>query len=343
MASNSRSAVLGGVGAGTLAGLIWGLSFPLPELIDAWSPVAITAGRYLAYGGLSALLFLFGGPALRGLARRHWRLALVYAVAGNVGYYFLLVLGIDLVGAPITDIIIGCTPVFMAIAGNIIAPAYSWRALALPLGLVSIGLTIVNVLEIGGAAATEDTSTILKVLGVLAASGGALVWTWYGLANAGFLTRHPEISPVAWATVVGLSTGAVTVLALPLAAVTRQLTPAPTPGGRPSSVTELILASLVLGILLSWVGAGLWNLASGRISPTAVGMLLNVETVAGFTYVYLVRRDWPPVGQVAGLVLVLLGVTLVVRQTTAPAPASPTGRRPVESGVRDARPATEHP
>lgn len=339
MARNPRTAVLGGLGAGTLAGLIWGLAFPLPELLDDWPPVAITAGRYLAYGAVSVLLFLLGGRVLRRLARQYWRLALVYAVAGNVGYYLLLVLGIDLVGAPITDIIIGCTPVFMAIAGNIIAPTYSWRALVLPLVLVSVGLALVNILEIGGAAATENTSTILKVLGVLAASGGALAWTWYGLANADFLTRHPEISPVAWASVIGLSTGAVTVLALPLAAVTHQLSRAPAPGGHSSSVTELVLASLVLGILLSWAGAGLWNLASARISPTALGMLLNVETVSGFTYVYISRAEWPPVGQVAGLVLVLIGVTLVVRQTTASTPE--VKLTAVDSRAGKVKPATE--
>lgn len=313
MASSPRRAVLGGVGAGTTAGLIWGLSFPLPEMLDGWSPVAITAGRYLVYGGLSVILFVLSGREVRRLARQHWRLALVYAVAGNVGYYLLLVLGIDLVGAPITDIIIGCTPVFMALAGNIIAPTYAWRALALPLTLVSVGLAIVNILEIGGAAPTEHTTTTMKVLGVLAASGGALVWTWYGLANASFLSRNPEISPVAWATVIGLSTGVVTVVALPLAAVTGHLDPTTAPGSGPPSVAGLVLASLVLGILVSWVGAGLWNLASARISPTAVGMLLNVETAAGFTYVYAARAEWPPLGQVAGLVLVLGGVALVVR------------------------------
>ncbi|HET8643251.1 MAG TPA: DMT family transporter [Pseudonocardiaceae bacterium] len=320
MAGNPRSAVIGGVAGGAGAGLIWGVSFPIPEMLVGWSPVAITAGRYLVYGGLSLVLFLFGGRALRALGRRHWRLVLVYAITGNVGYYLMLVLGIDLVGAPVTDIIIGCTPVFMAIAGNLLYPAYSWRSLALPLILVSVGLAVVNILEIGGADPTEQNTTTMKVLGVLAASTGALVWTWYGLANAKFLSSHPEISPVAWATLIGVSTGVVTIVAMPLAAATGHLSPNTPPGGEHAGLAAFVLGSLVLGVMVSWVGAGLWNLASARISPTAVGMLLNVETAAGFTYVYLARADWPPLGQVAGLVLVLLGVMLVVRQTTAAAP-----------------------
>jgi drug/metabolite transporter (DMT)-like permease len=56
-----------------------------------------------------------------------------------------------------------------------------------------------------------------------------------------------------------------------------------------------------------------WNLASARLSTTAAGMLINVETVAGFGYVYAARGQWPPVGQLIGFALILTGVLLVVR------------------------------
>src|SRR4051794_34857051 len=88
-----------GYAAGTLAGLVWGLAFLIPVLLHGWNAVTVTAGRYLAYGGVSLVLFLAGARALRPLARRHWRLALQFAVTGNVGYYLLLVLGIQLAGA----------------------------------------------------------------------------------------------------------------------------------------------------------------------------------------------------------------------------------------------------
>lgn len=302
-------AKLAGTGAGTLAGLVWGLAFLLPVLLTGWGAVAITVGRYLAYGALSLILFALGRASLRAIARRHWRPALAFALTGNVLYYLLLVLGIALVGAPVTDIIIGCIPVTMALVGNIVAPAYPWRRLMLPIALVVIGLTIVNVLELGSAEPTQQTSTLAKVGGILAAFGAVALWTWYGIANARFLSSHPEVPSTGWSTVVGLGTGAVTLLALPVAALTGQLAPT----GAGASILAFVIVSLVLGVLVSWAATVLWNVASGRLSTTAAGMLINIETVAGFAYVYAARGEWPPLGQVLGFGLILVGVLLVVR------------------------------
>src|SRR5712664_4189438 len=88
---SSRSAA--GIGAGVAAGLVWGLAFLIPVLLGGWNPVIVTLGRYLAYGLLSAVLFAVGGRRVRQVARQHWRIALAFAVAGNAGYYLLLVVG----------------------------------------------------------------------------------------------------------------------------------------------------------------------------------------------------------------------------------------------------------
>ncbi|HEX6873107.1 MAG TPA: DMT family transporter [Micromonosporaceae bacterium] len=338
MAKSARGEQQIGITAGTVAGLIWGLAFLLPDLLRGWSPVAVTAGRYLAYGAVSLVLFAFGGRVLGRLVRAHWRPALAFALAGNVGYYLLLVLGIAWVGAPVTDIIIGCIPITMALVGNMLIATYRWRSLVLPVGMATVGLLIVNALELGGAAETGQSSMAAKVLGVLAAFGAVAVWTWYGLANARFLSRHPEVPGGGWSTVVGLGTAAITVVALPLALATDQFQPPSEPGA--AGVTAFILASLVLGILVSWTATGLWNVASARLSATAAGMLINIETVAGFAYVYAARTQWPPWGQLAGFALILIGVLLVVRLptlTAAGVPASSTRTIGVERDVGSAR------
>lgn len=309
MRSFTRRERAAGSAAGTVAGLIWGLAFLIPVLLPGWSPVAVTIGRYLAYGAVSLVLFALGGRALRRLLRQHWKIALAFALTGNVLYYLLLVLGIELVGAPVTDIVIGCIPVTMALVGNAVSAAYPWRRLLLPAALVIAGLLIVNVLELAGAAPTQQSSAVAKVAGVLAAFGAVALWTSYGIANARFLSAHPEVPSAAWSTVVGLGTGAVTLLALPLAALTGQLAPT----GPGAGIAPFVIASLVLGILVSWVATVLWNLASARLSTTAAGMLINIETIAGFSYVYAARGQWPPLGQVFGFALVLAGVLLVVR------------------------------
>ena len=319
-----RSRTATGLGAGITAGMIWGLAFLLPVLLGGWNPVIVTVGRYLAYGLLSVILFGLGGRSMRQLARQHWRLALAFAVTGNVGYYLLLVVAIRTAGAPLTDMVIGAIPVVVAVAGNWLSPAYRWRRLALPLILVTAGLALVSALEISGVHAYQPGPPGQKIAGLLAACGAVILWTWYALANARFLATHDTASPAHWSTVVGVATGAVTLLGLPLAAATGQLSAPAT--GHPG-IGKLITAVVILGVVVSWAGTWLWNLASARLSPALAGLLVNVETVAGFAYVYAARLTWPPAGQLTGLLLVITGVALAV-----PRPGRAKGGQAGEDG-----------
>lgn len=302
---------LPGVTAGSTAGLIWGLAFLVPVLLHGWSAVAVTAGRYLAYGLVSALLFGVGGRGLRGLARQHWRPALAFAITGNAGYYLLLVLGIDLIGAPVTDIIIGCIPITLTLAGNLMSHTHPWRKLAAPIALATAGLLLANLPGAGKAGAGSTAAHV--IFGLLAAFGAVVIWTWYGLANARFLDRYPEVPHTGWSTLVGLYTGAVTLICLPAALATGQLDR----GSGTHGVSWLIGGSIVLGAVVSWGGTVLWNVASARLSTVSAGMLVNVETVAGYAYVYSARAQWPPLTQLLGFALLITGVCIVVRLPTA--------------------------
>jgi drug/metabolite transporter (DMT)-like permease len=82
----------------------------------------------------------------------------------------------------------------------------------------------------------------------------------------------------------------------------------------------------LLGVAVSWGGTWLWNSASARLPTTTAGLLINVETVSGYVYVYLARHQWPPLGQLLGFVFILAGVGLALtrRQT----PGRPRQHRP---------------
>lgn len=134
-------------------------------------------------------------------------------------------------------------------------------------------------------------------------------WCRSGGATGRWLGWPVTASPARWSTVVGVATGAVTLLGLPLAAVTGQLS---APATDHPGIGKLITAVVILGVVVSWAGTSLWNLASGRLSPTFAALLVNVETVAGFAYVYAARLSWPPLGQLTGLLLVITGVALAV-------------------------------
>jgi drug/metabolite transporter (DMT)-like permease len=312
-APDRSGASAAGIAAGISGSLIWGAAFLAPVLLGGWNPVIVTLGRYLAYGLLSAVLFALGGRDLRRNLREHWRAALAFAVAGNAGYYLLLVIGIRAAGAPLTDMVIGAIPVVVAVTGNVLAPPGvdrdPWRRLALPLTLITAGLTLVSVLEIAGVHAYLTASPAEKAGGLLAAAGAVVLWTWYALANARFLARHDAVSSAGWSTAVGVATGAVALAGLPAAALACQLT---VPSGPHPGPATLVAWVIFLGVVVSWVGTLLWNLASSRLSPALAGLLVNLETVSGFGYVYAARQQWPGAGQLAGLLLVLAGVTLTL-------------------------------
>jgi drug/metabolite transporter (DMT)-like permease len=298
--------------AGISGALIWGSAFAVPVMLGGWNPVIVTLGRYLVYGLLSALLLALGGPDLRRVLRAHWRAALVFAVSGNVGYYLLLVIAIKAAGAPLADMVIGAIPVVVAVTGNLLAPAgarASWRRLALPLVVITAGLALVSLLEIGGVHAYLAASPAEKAAGLIAAAAAVVLWTWYALANARFLARQDTISPAGWSTAVGVATGAVALAGLPAAALAGQLT---VPSGTHPGPVALVAGVIFLGVVVSWFGTMQWNLASSRLSPALAGLLVNLETVSGFGYVYAVRQQWPPAGQLAGLALVMAGVTLTI-------------------------------
>ena len=305
-----------GLAAGISGSLIWGSAFAVPVLLGGWNPVIVTLGRYLVYGLLSVLLLILGGRDLRGALRGHWRAALFFAVSGNIGYYLLLVIAIKAAGAPLADIVIGAIPVVVAVIGNMLAPSGAlagdhvpWRRLAPPLVVITAGLTLVSVLEIAGVHAYLAVSPGEKAAGLLAAAGAVVLWTWYALANARFLARDDAPSSAGWSTAVGVATGAVTLAGLPAAALAGQLT---VPSGDHPGPATLLAGVAFLGVVVSWAGTVQWNLASSRLSPALAGLLVNLETVSGFGYVYAVRQEWPPAGQLAGLILVLAGVTLTV-------------------------------
>src|SRR5215475_12112072 len=299
--------------AGVGASLVWGSAFAVPVLLVGWNPVIVTLGRYLVYGLLSAILFTLGRGGPRRVLREHWRTALAFALAGNAVYYLLLVIGISAAGAPLTDMVIGAIPVVVAVTGNVLAPAggpagdpagdrVPWRRLALPLALVTSGLALVSALELTGVHAYLAASPAEKATGLLAACAAVVLWTWYALANARFLARHDAVSPAGWSTAVGVATGAVALAGLPAAALAGQLG---TPAGAHPGPARLVAGVVFLGVVVSWAGTWLWNLASSRLSPAVAGLLVNLETVAGFGYVYAARQQWPAAGQLAGLLLVI--------------------------------------
>jgi drug/metabolite transporter (DMT)-like permease len=286
---------------------LWALAFIVPVMVPNASAVDITIGRFLVYGVGSSMLLLKTG--LPRFTRREWALALAFALFGNVLYYLVLVLGIQLAGAGLAVPIIGLLPVTVSLFGNVRGRDLPFRQLALPLTAVLAGILLVNVSRantFGGGAAPSIPGVVCLILPVV-------MWTWYAIANAAFLKHRPDISGTEWASVIGLTSLLLTVFLLIGKCVSVAL-----------GKSELELTDrhewlgfgtwcLVLGAGASWGAAALFNKASARLPVALTGQLIVFETVFGVGYVFLESGRPPRLIEIAGFTLAILGIWLSIR------------------------------
>lgn len=284
------------------ANLLWALVFLAPLVLPDFSGIELAAGRNLAYGLFSAgILLLVQRAALRGLSARDWLFAALLTVAGNIGYYLLLVWSIRLAGSAMPTLIIGLLPATLALAGNALERSLPVRRLVPGAVLLAAGLVLVNGVEAERAGAGYLAGLGLAVLAHLA-------WLAYGLLNARYLKGHPERAPGSWATIVGVAT-------LPLSLLLWLAAPAETTvAGR--DWTQFLLVSAAFGILSSWLATWLWNRASAALPTALAAQLIVVETLGALAYAYGWTGRWPEPAVALGALLLVGGLLHTVRQFT---------------------------
>lgn len=292
--------MLTGVAAGLAAGALWGLVFVVPRMVPGYSAVDLTAGRFVAYGAVAALLmvFVFRGRALP--TPRQALAALGMSVLGFTGYYLLLALAIRDAGTEVPTLIIGTIPVWVMLLGK---PEHlRWKALAPGLALTVAGLALMS-----GAAPGAHGAGVLFWRGVALAAGAMACWTVFAIVNAAWLRRHPEVQATDWANWLGVATGlGALVLSATLGSEQKVL----------SARTDWSLFALLCiatGIGSSWLATVLWNMASRRLSPSLCGQLIVSETLFALLYSFVWDGHWPLPGQWLAAVLFTLGILASIK------------------------------
>ena len=307
------------------AGLMWGLVFVGPLMLADYPAVMLSFGRYLAFGLIALPLAWLDRANLRQLSRADWLEALKLALVGNIVYYLFLSSAIQRAGAPLPTMIIGTLPVVIATCANWRNAERDgrlpWRQLAPSLGLIALGITLVNQAEWTQLRSDPATDLARYALGAVLAVGAVACWTWYPLRNADWLRAHPDRSPRSWATAQGVAT-------LPLAALGFALTwlwfdfadaPWAMPfGPRPQAYIGLMLA---IGLFSSWIGTLCWNEASQRLPTSLAGQLIVFETLAALAYAFMLRGQWPGATTLAGIALLVSGVAWALRVEPEPVAA----------------------
>jgi len=292
--------MLAGVAAGLGAGALWGLVFVAPRMVSGYSAVDLTAGRFLSYGAVAALLVLWA-LRRRSLPTRSQALAaLGLSVLGFSGYYLLLVLAIRDAGTEVPTLVIGTIPLWVMLLGK---PGHlKWGALLPGIALTAAGLALMM------GTPHEAAGELPRFWrGIAFAAASLASWTAFALLNAAWLKKHPEVNATEWANWLGIATGLGALLLWAVAGSSpQQLLSQPDRG------LFLVLA-LGTGVGSAWLATILWNIASQRLSASLCGQLIVSETLFALVYSFAWDGRWPLPAQWAACVLFTLGILASIK------------------------------
>lgn len=290
-----------GVACGVGAGAVWGSVFVAPKLAADFTPLQLSAGRYLAYG-LIALPLLW--PRLKRLAlgRAEWWALAYLSLLGNILYYLLLARAVQEGGVAMTSLVIGFLPVAVTLIGSRERGAVRLSAL-----LPSLGFGAAGILLIGWDALAAGGASQANPLGFLCAVGALASWSVYAVLNARWLVRLEGVSAHDWSLLTGVVTGAEALL-LAVAALALG-------AGGHSAFDWLRFAAVVgfMAVFASIVGNALWNRASRLLPLTLSGQMILFETLFALLYGFAWERRAPTSTEIAAMLCVGASVLTCVR------------------------------
>ena len=293
-----------GIAAGLAAGALWGLVFVVPRMTPGLSSVDLTAGRFVSYGLMSALVMALTWRHQARPTGSQALAALGMSVLGATGYYLLLSLSIHRAGTEVPTLIIGTIPIWVMLLGKPLG--LRWAALWPGLALTTAGLALM-------VTAMQPEQPVAQAgapdfwWGVALATAAMVCWTAFALLNAAWLKRHPEVSAFTWANWVGIATGlGAWLLWWLLGSTSKELLAL-------DGIAPIAIIFIVTGIGSGWAASILWNVASQRLSVSLCGQLIVSETLFALLYSFLWDGAWPGALTLVAAVLFTLGILASIR------------------------------
>ncbi|MDH6593943.1 drug/metabolite transporter (DMT)-like permease [Variovorax sp. TBS-050B] len=271
-------------------------------MVGHFGMVDITAARFAVFGAISGLAVFARPASLRWPTPRQALAALGLSVLGFSGYYLLLAFGIAAAGTEVPSLIIGTIPVWMMLLGR--PPGLRMRALLPGLALTGAGIAL---MVHGAWSAQQGGGGGRFGLGIALALCAMASWTVYGLLNAAWLKRHPEVHAADWANWLGIATG-LGALLMWLAAGSDLASFRAQPEGQ-----LFLWLALAGGFGSSWLATILWNVASQRLSASLCGQLIVSETLFALLYSFLWDGRWPQAAEWLAALLFVLGILASIK------------------------------
>ena len=141
-------------------------------------------------------------------------------------------------------------------------------------------------------------------------------WSWFAVANSHFLKQNKELSSGNWALMLGTCT-----LFHVLLIGSLLFTFSESRDKYYTFSTEMqhfTLASLLLGIISTWVALFFWNHGSRRIPISLSGQLMIFEILFALILIYFLESKIPSLTEFGGIVLMISGVLIGFKTFKAP-------------------------
>lgn len=292
-----------GILAGLLTCALWGLTFVAPRLIDPYSALDLTVMRYGAFALGCLVLMIHPRLRPRGFSRQRWMIGLALGSVGYIGYFLAAAFAVLLAGAAIPPLIVGLMPVVLAVIANTRDRSLPWSRLTLPLLLILIGVSVVNVDTL---ARTEPTELGSLLLGILLSFVALSTWVAYGLINSVVMNGPNPPQSFHWTAIQGMGAGIGVLLLLPFATFPDLMAAGVEGTGR------FIFWALLLGLAGSLMATWLWLIAATRMPLALAAQLIVAETVFGLFFGFLYEARLPTMWEGTGIVLQIAGVGLAI-------------------------------
>lgn len=262
---------------GAAATVLVGASFPISEALVDY-PYA--TGQMIRYGaGALILTALLKGRLGRPTPKELLLLSLVAAI-GMAGFNLAVLGAVDHMGATNTGVIIGASPVLLALAGRT-----RDRRILTAAGVVVAGAAIVN-----------GADSRISALGTLIAVAALLCEVGFTLLAAPLLPRLGPMRVAAWAA--WLATLELLIM---------------TGGDIPTPATGETAAIAYLAVVTTALAFVLWFGAVRTLGAARAGLLVGLMPVAAVAVDATLNGRTPSAADLAGTALVAAGVVLGVK------------------------------